>query len=304
MWSFLDPILSQPILNFLVILYDGLFSNLGLAIIALTLIIRLVLLPLTIKQLRASKTMSEKMRDLQPKLQALQKKYAKDKQKLGQEMMNLYKEEGISPLGCLASPMLLLMLIQMPIWIGLYRAIMLSYSDELMSYLYSWAIPLVGEGLDHQFLWLNLAERDPYFLIPLLVVATMWLSQKMVTIPSGDPKQQSMTNMMTLMMPLMFGIICFTLPSGLSLYWVISSLISIAIQYPIYGWRKAPALPLLKEVPNKGASNPGKHEADIPIPEQTLNSEEKTKHGKPRSKRKNRRRSNPESPGATGTSTG
>jgi YidC/Oxa1 family membrane protein insertase len=94
-----------------------LFNNFGLTIIALTLIIRFALIPLTLKQLRSTKAMST----MQPKLAELQKKYAKDKQKLAQEQMRLYKESGINPVGC-AVPMI----IQFPIWIALYQAIILS----------------------------------------------------------------------------------------------------------------------------------------------------------------------------------
>ena len=104
-------IFLKPILNFLIVLSSVLFSNFGLAIIALTIIVRLVILPLTIKQLRSSRDMTAKMRDIQPKLQQIQKKYAKDRAKLQQEQMRLYKEAGINPLGCLASPMLITMLI-------------------------------------------------------------------------------------------------------------------------------------------------------------------------------------------------
>ena len=240
---------SEPILNLLVLLYDNLFSNVGLAIIALTIIIRLVMLPLTIKQLRSSKAMSEQMRDLHPKLQALQKKYKdKDKQKLAEETMNLYKEAGISPMGCLTSPTLITMIIQMPIWFGLVRAIRYSAEgiESLQEHLYSWAVPMVGEGLNHDFLWLNLDQED--YIIPVLVAASMWFSQKMIILPSSDPKQQQMNQMMMIMMPLMLGIISIQFPSGLALYILVSTLIGIAIQYPIYGWkRQAPSVKVQSE---------------------------------------------------------
>ena len=118
--------IAKPLLTFLIILYDFLWQQLGLAIIALTVIIRVVLLYPSIRQLRASRTLSLKNREMQPKIQALKAKYGKDKRKLNEETMKLFQEEGFNPLsGCLSAPMLLPMLIQMPIWIGLYRAIIL-----------------------------------------------------------------------------------------------------------------------------------------------------------------------------------
>src|SRR5512147_2128168 len=104
-------------INVLIALSHYLFNNFGLTIIVLTLIIRFILLPLTMRQLHATKAMTT----LQPKLMELQKKYAKDKQRLAQEQMQLYRESGVNPAGC-AIPMI----IQFPIWIALYQAIILS----------------------------------------------------------------------------------------------------------------------------------------------------------------------------------
>ena len=112
-----DIVLLQPLINVLIELSHYLFSNFGITIILLTLVIRFILMPLTMKQLRSSK----KMQDLQPQLQELQKKYAKDRQKLAQEQMKLYKESGVNAAGC-AIPMI----IQFPIWIALYQAIILT----------------------------------------------------------------------------------------------------------------------------------------------------------------------------------
>jgi YidC/Oxa1 family membrane protein insertase len=236
-------ILLDPILNVLIVISHVLFNNFGLAIIALTAIVRLAILPLTLKQLRASKKMSDGMRELQPKLQQIQKKYAKDKQKLFKEQQALFKEAGINPMGCLTSPMLVTTLIQMPVFIAVYRAIIQAVAVTpqdflgLSGHLYSWSVVRQALPVSGKFLWLNLSSPDPYFLIPLLVMATMWVSQKMMTQSSSfDPKQQSMQNMMQIMMPLMFGFITLTLPSGLGLYFLITSVISIIVQYRIYGW--------------------------------------------------------------------
>jgi YidC/Oxa1 family membrane protein insertase len=223
----------QPMVNVLIVLSSYLFSNFGLAIIALTIIIRGCMYPLTLKQLRASKAMQV----LQPKLAELQKKYAKDKQKLGREQMKLYRESGVSPLGCLVP-----MLVQLPVWIALYQSIIrvLSVAPEdflgLSKYLYSWTSVYSALPLNSNFLWLNLAVPDKFMILPILVGGTMWVQQKMVQPPTTDPKQKSTSSMMLWMMPLLFAVLSLQFPSGLALYWVVSNVITIVIQYFITGW--------------------------------------------------------------------
>ncbi|MCJ7654109.1 MAG: YidC/Oxa1 family membrane protein insertase, partial [Dehalococcoidia bacterium] len=197
------------------------------------------------------------MQSLQPKMQELQKKYAKNQQKLQQEMMKLYKEAGINPLGCLWP-----MLIQMPIWIALYQSIMqaLAATPEnllnLSQHLYSWAAVGQAVPLNEHFLGLNLSQPGGANLIlPILVGGTMWVQQKMVTPPAVDPRQRSMTSMTTMMMPLMFGFFTLSFPSGLALYWVVSNIIGIVIQYFVsggWGYLRAPSVP--KQVPDQKIS--------------------------------------------------
>lgn len=255
--EFFDTILLKPVLNILIVFSNVLFSDFGLAIIVLTVLVRTVMLPLTLKQLRSSKKMADVMKGIQPRIQQLKKKYAKDPRKLQQEQMKLYKEAGISPLGCLSSPMLISTLLQIPIFIAVYRGIIqaLAVTPQdflgLSQSLYSWSVVHESLPVSGTFLWLNLGDPDPYLIIPILVMVTMWVSQKMIMQPSADPQQQSMQGMMQLMMPLMFGFITFTLPGGLGLYFVVTSLFSIAVQYKIYGWgnmslpfRRAPAEPV------------------------------------------------------------
>jgi YidC/Oxa1 family membrane protein insertase len=227
-------------------------NNFGLAIIVFTIIMRLALLPLTLKQIRYSRNMSEQMKTLQPKLAEIQKKYAKNKQKLQQEMAKLYQEAGISPMGCLTSPMLIVMIIQIPIWMGLYYGIRLvAGGTDITTYLYSWSIVqevIASGGPIYQLLWLDITQPDPYFAIPILVMLTMWLSFKIVTPPqpaTADPKQGCMTNMMQLMMPLMMGIISISLPSGLPIYWIISGIFTTIINGFIYGWGNILSRPTL-----------------------------------------------------------
>ncbi|HUV52579.1 MAG TPA: YidC/Oxa1 family membrane protein insertase, partial [Dehalococcoidia bacterium] len=131
-----DNILLEPILNFLILLSKGLLGNFGIAIIVLTIIIRIISYPLMVRQLKSSRAMQA----IQPKMKELQKKYAKDKQKLSAETMKLYKEHGVNPIGCVGP-----MLIQFPIWIALYQAVIqaLAYTPEnllgLSERLYSWS---------------------------------------------------------------------------------------------------------------------------------------------------------------------
>jgi len=284
-------ILLKPIINVLIVLSHVFFDNFGLAVIVLTIIVRLVILPLTLKQLRASKAMSDGMRAIQPKLQQIKKKYAKDKQRLQQETMKLYKEAGVSPLGCLSSPMLVSLLIQLPIFIAVYQAIVrvLATTPQdllgLSENLYSWSIVHQALPVSGKFLWLNLSNPDPYLLIPILVGVTMWVSQKMITQPSTDPQQESMQRMMQIMMPLMFGFLCLTLPSGLGLYWVISTIFSVVVQYYIYGWGNLFAPSPAKQVDKKKAAKPEKRGAEITAPGRIANPKEGTRHGKSRSKR-------------------
>jgi len=218
-------------INVLITLSDYLLHNFGLTIIVLTIIIRAIMWPLTIKQLKATKS----MQTLQPKLMELQKKYAKDRSKLASEQMKLYRESGISPTGCMIP-----MLVQMPIWIALYQSIMLCLATSpeglinLSRYLYPWSFVFPLLPLENSFLWLDLAQGDTWLAI--LVGASMWVQQKMVTSSSGDPRVQQQSRMMLWMMPLMFTFLSLSFPSGLALYWVASNVISIVIQYYVTGW--------------------------------------------------------------------
>ncbi len=225
-------IIGNPILNVLIALSHILGGHFGLAIIALTVIVRLVSWPLTRRQLQSTKA----LQDMQPKIQELQKKYGKNQQKLQQEMMKLYKEAGVNPLGCLWP-----MLIQLPVWIALYQAIMRALATtpenllDLAHRLYSWDVVRQAIPLSSGFLWLDLGKPDPYWILANIVGGTMWAQQKMTTAPSVDPRQQSTARMMTLMMPFMFGFLTLMFPSGLALYWAVSNIIGIITQYFVAG---------------------------------------------------------------------
>lgn len=249
-----DIIALQPMLNTLIVLTRYLFGSFGLAIIALTIIVNALMLPLTLKQVRSSKAMQA----LQPKLLEIQRKYARDSQRLAQEQMKLYKEAGVSPAGCL-----LPLIVQMPVWIALYQAIMrvLAIIPEnllsLAKYLYPWSVVYSTLPLENRFLWLNLATGDLW--LALLVGGTMWVQQKMVMTPTADPRQQQQANMMLWLMPMMFAFLTLSFPSGLALYWVTSNLVRIGIQYSVTGWGG-----LVRSAPKKEAAPPEKPKLPVP----------------------------------------
>ncbi|MBN1180480.1 MAG: membrane protein insertase YidC [Anaerolineae bacterium] len=213
-------------INFMLLIYNFLGQQTIVAITIVTLIARLITLPLTLKQQQTSQNMQK----VQPKMQELQKKYANDKEKLAQEQMKLYQEAGINPLGgCLP------LVIQMPILFALYQSIIrvLAVSPmELLRLSQNIYMPELTRliPLNSTFLWLDLGQPDPYFVLTVLVVLTSWLSQKMLTPPSTDERSAAMNQQMQLMMPLMFGFISMSYASGLSIYFIISNLVTM-LQY-------------------------------------------------------------------------
>lgn len=225
----------RPMINGLVFLYVIFFSNFGLSIIAFTVLVRVATIPLTLKQIRHMRVMGT----LQPKLQELREKHGKDSKAMSQETMRMYREAGVSPIGCLGP-----LVVQLPIWIGLYQALIRTLPTNpdrlvgLSEKLYGW-IPLIHEAipLDSSLFWLNLAQPDPtQIVMPLLVGVSTWVQQKMTTIPASDPRQASTNNMMLWMMPIMLAFFTLGFPSGLALYWITSNLVGVAIQYRITGW--------------------------------------------------------------------
>jgi YidC/Oxa1 family membrane protein insertase len=226
-----ELIIQQPVTNVLIVMSHYLGNSFGLAIIALTIIINLLMYPMTRSQIRSAKA----MQDLQPKLAEIQKKYGRDKQKLAQEQMNLYKTSGVKPAGCAVS-----MFIQMPVWIALYQAIMLALAVapegllNLSKYLYHWNVIFSTLPLNNTFLGMDLAGTN--VVLAVLVGATMWIQQKMTTTASTDPKTAQQAQLMLWMMPMMFTFFALSFPSGLALYWVVNSIVRIVIQYRSTGW--------------------------------------------------------------------
>jgi len=224
LWNLL---LLQPMINGLLFLYQLLWKNFAFSIAILTVLVRLITLPLTLPQQRSAKVMQE----LEPKVAKIRKRYAKDRERQTKEIMKLYKEAGYNPMtGCLP------LLIQFPIIIAFYQAIYRTLADNplqmlsLAKYIYA---PRLSQliPLESRFLWLNLARPDPFYILPILVIVTTWLSQKIATPPSTDPQTASMNQMMQIYMPLMFGLLTMSWASGLAIYFVVTNLVSIIIQY-------------------------------------------------------------------------
>ena len=237
-----NSIIMKPMINSLALLYDLLGDSFGLSIISFTILIRLIMIPLTIRQTKQMK----KMQELQPKLQAIQKKYPKKdvqtKQKMQKETMALYKEAGVNPIGCLGP-----LIIQMPIWIGLYRAILKTSPStpegfvDLSKYFYSWNASISKIPFNSDFIGIDLVDFVQYaptpwqFVLPIIVGASMYLQQKFTMSPNTDPRQQQTQQMMLWMMPIMFAIFTWQFPAGLAVYILFSNLIGILIQYYIGG---------------------------------------------------------------------
>jgi YidC/Oxa1 family membrane protein insertase len=229
------PIWNQYV-DFLVYVLDSLttlFSSAGLGIIAFTIIVKTLMLPLTVKALQSSKAMQE----LQPKIKELQKKHGNDRQRLSQETMALYQQYRVNPMaGCLP------MLIQIPIFLGLYNAIMnLSTS---------------GTGLwDQGFLWLDsLALPDQWRVLPIVAGLFQFVQTQMMR-PANQPKstdpQQAMMNSVMNIMPLTVVFFGWSFAAGPVLYWATQSVYSVVQQWFITGWgnfiKWAPFLPELPE---------------------------------------------------------
>jgi len=237
-----QEVIMRPMINSLALLYQLLFSNFGLSIITFTILIRLAMIPLTVRQTRQMK----KMQSIQPKLKAIQDKYKGKKgdarRQMSAETMGMYKEAGVSPVGCLGP-----MIIQMPIWIGFYRAILRTMPStpegmaNLSDLFYSWNPAISAVPFNSQFLGLSLvdlvsAAALPWnYALPVLVGASMFLQQKMTTNPTSDPRQKQTNQMMLWMMPIMFGAFTWQFPAGLAVYILFSNVIGVVIQYYVGG---------------------------------------------------------------------
>lgn len=240
--------------NSLLWIYNVVGQNFGVAIILFTILIKVITWPLNGAQLKSAKAMQDLQNDKD--WQAIQKKYAKDKEKLAQEQMRVYKEKGINPFSsCLPT------LIQLPVIFALYQSITRSLATTPLALLQ--LTRSIGSFLDvsaliplnSKFLWMDLGfpegvlipGLDISFLpngiptLAIIVAITTYIQTKLTTPPNTNPNDQSaaMSGMMSIYMPLMLGWFALTFASGLAVYFVVSNLLGIA-QYAMMGranWR-------------------------------------------------------------------
>jgi len=250
-WNF---VIMKPMVNLLTILYSLFSDNFGLSIIVFTVLIRILMIPLSFRQVKQMIG----MQSIQPKLKQIQAKYKdrKDKesrQKMSQETMSLYRQSGVNPVGCLGP-----MIIQLPIWIGLYRAIFKVVPPtpeglaNLSSYLYSWNPVINKIPLDSFFLGIDLVnpvqQAGGLFavLLPLIVAVTTFSQQKVSMMKSSDARQEQTNKMMLWMMPIMFGFFTLSFPAGLATYIIFSNIAGFFIQ--IYVLKKLKVKHSLREM--------------------------------------------------------
>ncbi len=255
-------IFMGPVVNLLVLVYQGLFSlhipgALGLSIMFLTIIIRVLVWPFMSSQIKATK----KMADLKPYLDALKSKHKGDKQGLAAAQMVLYKEHGVNPAGgCLPA------IIQIPVFIALYQSIINilpgagGHIDRINSLIYFPQFKLPST-IDPDFFGINLGIKPSEFakfgvlllLIPVLTAALTFIQSKMAMskavkkYPSDSPKEKKekegmeesmgqVQSQMVYMMPIMIGYFAFNFPVGLAIYWNTYTILGIIQQYKISGW--------------------------------------------------------------------
>lgn len=247
-------------LNFLLQLFYSIYNNYGVAIILLTVLVKLILLPLTVKQTRSMLAMQK----IQPEMKKIQEKYKDDKQKQSEELMRLYRENKVNPLsGCLP------LIMQMPIFIALYmvlRKYVITPPMMLFGNMFSKMAEVAGKPQALQvsgelvrntgFLGIdNLSETARAagaagLVLVILLMASTWYSQKQVT---NDPRQKNMM----LIMPLLMGFIGYSLPTGVLLYWVTTNILQVAQQAGLRYWDDRKASESRNEVAEKTKKKEG-----------------------------------------------
>ncbi len=239
-----DTIILNPIFNILAVLYH-VSQNLGVAIILFTFLLKFALIPITLPQIK----MASKQREMQPELDKLKEKYKHDKQKLAQMQMELMKQHGINPgAGCLTT------IITLVLMIAIYRAVSIfTISTNIMDinkHIWFPEFQLGSlEDIKTTFLYLNLAKPDKFFVIPVITVVLQFLATKMMmpfaelgekaakkTPEKTDDIMQAMQKQNLYVMPFMYLIFGLTLPSGVMLYIIVSTLFQVGQSYFFTGW--------------------------------------------------------------------
>ena len=302
-----QTLLETPLINLLVALSAIAFGSYGLAILLLTLMIRVLTFPLTLKTLRATR----KMQELQPRLQEIQKKYS-DPKRRSEETMKLYRETGINPLGCLGPQ-----LIQFPILIALYQVVRITVGDspEAMLYLetrlYDFDFIQSAIPLSTHFLFIDLGETGNIFLA-VLIFAASWLQQRISTsrktaVPGSQ--QAQMNTMMQWMMPLMFAWFAIVFPAGLALYWAATTIIGLVLHWMFLGpgdftWSSLIPGPLRSRMARDSRAGvpPSRQAAAVAASDAADSTETRTGDGTGSRNQRNRRRGS-RRPGAETTGT-
>ena len=300
-----DQFVINPMVNALLVLYGFLGHNFVLAIAVFTILIKLLTLPLNLKQQRSMLSTQE----MQPQIKEIQTKYKDNPQK----MQEKFKEIGYNPtdslMGCLP------MLVQMPIMIGLYRAIIYVLGTTPMAlfgltqrvYDVPWIDLADLLPINSHFLWLNLGSPDPLYILPVLVAGTMYLQQKVMAPDKKkddgkkkgkgkdkkDDPMAGMTQSMQYTMPLMFGFFALQFQAGLSVYFIMSNLIGIAQGLYVKKAMAAHKAEVAEAKRRKGSAIiEGEIVKPMPEPEAlpatTSKKKKKKKGGKGKNKKKNR----------------
>jgi YidC/Oxa1 family membrane protein insertase len=294
----LNDLFINPLINALILLNIVVAGNFGLSIILFTILLRIATIPFTIRQLESTRAMQA----AQPEMQEIQKKY-KDPKRRQEEMVKLYREHNINPLGCFMP-----MLIQMAVFIALYRALahLVGGSPESMvglsQRLYPIGVLQEQLPLNQHFLWMNMGKADTTFILPLIVGASTYVQQRLTITPNASPQQQQQQQMMTWLLPMMLVFFTLNLPAGVGVYWVVSNVFSLFASYYVYGRRILSWRQLLPTPPPPAPAGPGKDRAREPDieaeaaeaeseqePEDPAQTETRPHHGKRRGKRKKRR---------------
>ena len=263
-------------IGFLLSFVYGYFPSYGASIAILTVIINIIIFPLTLRQTRSTK----RMQDVQPELKRLQKKHKDNKEELNKEIAAFYKEKGINPLGCVVP-----LLVQMPVWFALFRvlrepllfipkseSLFLDLENNVNILFFNMDLQIPASEIS------NWVERVPYIIVILMVVATALFQQKQITKKQGksDNPQAQQMQMIGKVMPVFFGFISWTLPSGLVIYFLTGNIFRIGQQA------------LIIRIEDKNETNDEKHEKEK---DQTEDKEENNQQEQdPRKNRKKRRR--------------
>jgi YidC/Oxa1 family membrane protein insertase len=282
-------LLLNPLVNLLVLLTHLLGGSFGLAIIAFTILVRVVTFPLTLRQLHATRSMQA----IQPKIAEVNKKFS-DPKRRQEEVMKLYRESGANPLSCVGP-----LLLTFPIFIALYSAIRIALPnspealEKLSSHVYGWSYLQHALPLEEHFLGVDLRANGGDSIVGYgfvaLVALTTFVQSKTTVTTTTDERARAQQQMMNVMLPFMFAFFALSFPVGVSLYWVVNSIVQIGFNILTYGFPAIGLEPLFKvrtPIPAPQAALAPAEERATKTPSREL----RTPNGSGRSKRQNRRR--------------